>query len=1054
MENQSSNALSLSSQENSLGSTQDKASPWNLVLLMLLEGPLQEEQLQQALGGLVSRHEVLRTVFRSHTEKELPFQITLGTMELAWESVDLSALDSTARQKQLEDLFCREQERQCNLDRGPVVSATLIRLATNRRAFLLSVPALLGDLNISSILMQELGSIYAGTQQRMVESSRDVQFSQQGPYLCQATEENAQSAKSFWSQQAAADRLVLPEEFAARGLFRPRSVTARVQGLLLEGIDSAAKKYRASPEGILLAAWQALIWRLTGQNSFQTRVFFSGRELKELESTPGLAGKFFPIPTRFDGDLCFNDVVQHVQGALDNAAQWRGYFVPGYGMEELPVAFECTQLPARQIHGDVTFQVLRHSACTEPYRLKLSAQRGSEGLTLDLGYDASRLERATIERWMRHFQTLLAGAIENPETAVSLLPLLTEGERRQVLEEWNQTAVAFPRDLCIHDLFEAQAERTPDRVAVRFGEETISYRELSEQANQLAHHLRRLGVGAGSLVGLCVDRGVWMVVGLVAILKAGGAYVPLDEDNPKPRLAQQLADVVALVTEAKFDERIPEVGGPRVCIDRDGSQWSGNPRSNLGACTNPENLVYVIFTSGSTGHPKGVAVRHRNLVNYVNFIQRRLELEKEPEGWHFATVSTLSADLGNTCIFPALASGGCLDVISEEVALDSARLSRHCRQHPVDVLKIVPSHLEALLGSSEGAGLLPRKYLILGGEALTMRLVQRIRDLGGDCEIGNHYGPTETTVESVVLRLSDYAEPKGREQTVPIGRPVDNTQIYILDSHLEPVPLGVVGELYIAGEGVAAGYLNQPQLTAERFISHPFLANGTMYRTGDLCRYLPNGNVEFLGRADDQIKIRGFRVELDEIEAALTRHPSVKQAVIVAKKDARGDKRLVAYVVGPSGTEELRTYLREQLPEYMVPSPIIPLPKLPLSANGKVDRRSLPEPEQFQNESQPYVAPRTDAEKAIAVIWSEVLGNERIGRGENFFEIGGHSLAGIQVISRIIDHFDVKLDVGTIFDWPTIEGLAEAIEIAKESGVNEPIEAKIVAVPREQYRLR
>jgi amino acid adenylation domain-containing protein len=643
---------------------------------------------------------------------------------------------------------------------------------------------------------------------------------------------------------------------------------------------------------------------------------------------------------------------------------------------------------------------------------------------------------------------------EGGEAAENGRSQLTEVERCQLLEEWNQTAVAFPKDVCVHDLFEAQVARTPDRIAVRFGEETLSYRELNEQANQLAHHLRSRGVASGSLVGLCVNRGVRMLVGLVAILKGGGAYVPLEADNPKSRLAHQLIGAGALVTEANLVERFTEFSGPVICIDTEEFLWRSNPGTSIEHHTNSEDLVYVIFTSGSTGVPKGVAVRHRNLVNYVTFIQRRLQLDQYPEGWHFATVSTLSADLGNTSIFPALASGGTVGVISEEVAMDSVRLARYSREHPIDVLKIVPSHLEALMSGSEGAAILPRKYLILGGEPLSRRLVRRVRDLGADCEIGNHYGPTETTVESVVLRVADYGEPDGDGPTVPIGRPIDNTQIYILDSHLQPVPVGVVGELYISGEGVAAGYLNAPELTAERFIDNPFVLNSKMYRTGDLCRYMPDGNVEFLGRADDQIKVRGFRVELGEIEGTLARHPTVNQAVVVAKPDAQGDKKLIAYVVGPSTTEDLRAYLEEWLPAYMVPTTIISLPSLPLNANGKVDRKSLLEPEKFQTKGKAFVPPRTAAETKIAEIWSEVLGNERIGLGENFFEIGGHSLVGIQVMSRILNHFRVKLDVGTLFDSPTIEELARAVERAGESGASESGTEEIRPVPREQYLWR
>jgi len=646
------------------------------------------------------------------------------------------------------------------------------------------------------------------------------------------------------------------------------------------------------------------------------------------------------------------------------------------------------------------------------------------------------------------------GISEDPDAAQNGRSQWTERERRQLLEDWNATTISFPRNVCVHELFEAQVERTPDRVAVRFGEETLSYRELNEQANQLAHHLRSLGIASGSLVGLCVTRGARMLVGLLAILKAGGAYMPLEADHPRSRLAHQLIGAAALVTDADLVERFTDFSQPVICIDAEYHQWMANPGSNVESGVNSENLTYVIFTSGSTGVPKGVAVRHRNVVNYTNFMQRWLELDKHPEGWHFATVSTLSADLGNTCIFPALASGGSVGLIGKETAVESARLARYCREHPIDVLKIVPSHLEALLTGSDGAGVLPREYLILGGEPLSKRLVQRVRDLGSNCEIVNHYGPAETTIGSVVLRVTDYPQHEYGHPTVPIGRPIDNTQIYILDSRLQPSLIGVVGELYISGEGVAAGYLNQPELTNERFIDNPFVLNRTMYRTGDLCRYMPDGNVEFVARADHQIKIRGFRVELGEIETTLAKHPSVQQAVVVATADAQAEKRLIAYVVGPSPTEDLRSYLKEKLPDYMVPTAIIPLPTLPLNANGKVDRRSLLEPEKFQTKSNAYVAPRTVTETKIAEIWSEVLGNGFIGLGEDFFEIGGHSLAGIQVMSRILNHFHVKLDVGTLFDFPTIEGLARVVEGAVASGTSETSTEEIRPVPREQYLRR
>ena len=500
---------------------------------------------------------------------------------------------------------------------------------------------------------------------------------------------------------------------------------------------------------------------------------------------------------------------------------------------------------------------------------------------------------------------------------------------------------------------------------------------------------------------------------------------------------------------------MPEFAGRTVCLDRDQNLWSDQPRTNPASEATPENLVYVIYTSGSTGIPKGVAVRHRNLVNYSHFITRRLRLDEHPEGLHFGTVSTIGADLGNTCIYPALISGGCLHVISYEVSTDAQRFARYTAQYPLDVLKIVPSHLQALLHSPEAKQVLPRKFLILGGETLTPKLVESIQALGGSCEVLNHYGPTETTVGSLTLRLAEYDWKNATAASIPIGRPIANTQVYILDAQLQPVPLGVVGELYIAGDGVTAGYLNQPDRTAERFVANPFVddASARMYRTGDLARYLPDGNVEFLGRGDDQVKIRGFRIELGEIESVLTKRAGVKQAVVLAKDDERGDKRLLAYVVADrdqnNSPEELRAHLKEQLPDFMVPSAIVPLPKIPLTANGKIDRQALPEPEAVETKA--YIAPKTPAEESVAKIWAEVLRRDRISTDDNFFDLGGHSLLATQVMSRVREQFKVELPIRALFDSPTVAGLAEAIAEADKTSARNP-EPAIVRVSREAYR--
>ena len=753
------------------------------------------------------------------------------------------------------------------------------------------------------------------------------------------------------------------------------------------------------------------------------------------------------------------------------------------GFDPEMISFAEYNLGGKQVFGGVGFWLERPQVVGERFKLRLVVGRRESEVELEFQYDASRLDRASVARIAGYYQILLRAALAHPETPISRLPLLSGRERQQLLVEWNQTAAAYPEKQCLHELFEQQAARTPERLAVRCGEQTLTYHELNERANQLAHYLRRLGVRPDRPVGLCLERSAETMVAVLAILKAGGAYVPLNPDNPPARLQQQLEGAVALITESKLlanlslpllaDEATsgasqfaPQFGGQEcpphtVVLDRDQPLWASQPKSNLPLNTNPENLVYVIYTSGSTGVPKGVAVRHRNLVNYADFISKRLELDKYLGGLQFATVSTLGADLGNTCIYPSLISGGCLHIVPYEMGTDPQQFAKYLSNYPVDALKIVPSHLQALLQSEEAMNLLPRKYLITGGETLTPKLVEKIESLNPGCEVLNHYGPTETTVGSLTLKLKDYDWKNSQLTSIPIGRPIQNTQVYVLDQNLEPVPIGVTGELYIAGAGVTAGYLGQPEKTAERFIKNPFVTDpeAKMYRTGDRARYLEDGNIEFLGRGDDQVKIRGFRIELGEIESALARHTSVKQAVVIAREDEQGDKRLLAYIVkhreataaGEVSGEELRTYLKQQLPDYMVPQAVVIVPKIPLNANGKIDRQALPEPEQAQQKT--YVAPRTATERTIAEIWAEVLRREKdtIGADDNFFDLGGHSLMATQVISRVRECFAADVPVRAMFDQPTISRLSRIVDEAQGTGNAD--EMTIVAVSREAYRI-
>ncbi|HYO51728.1 non-ribosomal peptide synthetase, partial [Archangium sp.] len=672
---------------------------------------------------------------------------------------------------------------------------------------------------------------------------------------------------------------------------------------------------------------------------------------------------------------------------------------------------------------------------TAKFELTLSLTDTAEGFAGTLQYNVELFDAATVERLTGHLRTLLEGALARPELRLSELPLLPEAERRQLLVEWSGTRETLGAPGCLHPLFEAWAARTPDAVAVVAGEHALTYRELNARANQLARHLRALGVGPDQRVGLCLERSVDALVGLLGILKAGGAYVPLDDTFPDERLRSILEDADAriLVTAASLAGRFAGFSGTLVRLDAEREALAGLDAENLPCAASPENLVYAIFTSGSTGRPKGVGIEHRHLVNYVRSATQRLEL---PEGARFASVSTLAADLGHTSLFPSLCLGGTLLLVSREHASDPSALAGWFERHAVDCLKIVPSHLGALLASDAAARVLPRQRLILGGEATDPALIARVRELAPGCEIHNHYGPTETTVGVLTCHIA-----RGRTfQAVPLGRPLAHVEVYVLDARMRPVPVGVPGELYIGGASVARGYLGRPDLTAERFIPSPFGSEpgGRLYRTGDRVRWWAEGVLEFLGRLDDQLKIRGFRIEPGEVEATLARHPAVRETVVLARESTSGEKRLVAYAVPQAGVSllpgALRSFLEEKLPAYMVPAAFVVLEALPLTPNGKVDRAALPVPAGGQEEARSFVAPRTPVEEVLAGLWAQVLGVERVGVHDDFFALGGHSLLATRAISRIRSAFRLEVALRELFEAPTVAALARRLEALARAG--------------------
>jgi amino acid adenylation domain-containing protein len=745
--------------------------------------------------------------------------------------------------------------------------------------------------------------------------------------------------------------------------------------------------------------------------------------------------------------------------ALQNAPM-QTLELPGLTLRPLTIEFKTTRF-------DLEFNLWEAS---ESFR-SLWGERWehSQGIRGVVVYNTDLFDQATITRMLGHFKTLLEGIVANPQARIADLPLLSAAERHQLLWEWNDTFADYPKNQCIHQLFEEQVEQTPDAIALVFPNiklETpdpqpanpqpstptqLTYRELNNRSNQLAHHLQKLGVGKEVLVGICLERSVEMIVGLLAILKAGGAYVPLDPSYPSERLSFMLEDaqVPVLLTQQHLVERFGSHKSTVVCLDTDWEAIARASEENLTSSVTSDNLAYVIYTSGSTGKPKGVAVPHK-AVNRLVFNTNYIQLDPSDK---IAQVSNTSFDAATFEIWGALLHGAKLVGISRDVTLSPHDFALQLRQQDITVLFLTTALFQQIARDVPHA-FESLRYLLFGGEAVDPRWVKKVLKKGSPQQLVHVYGPTENTTFSSFYWVQDIPE---AATSIPIGRPITNTQIYLLNEQLQPVPIGVAGELYIGGDGLARGYLNRPELTAERFIPNPFLGTsladvqpGTrLYKTGDLARYQPDGNIEFLGRLDDQVKIRGFRIELGEIEAFLNQHPAVRETVVIVQEDIPGDKHLVAYIVpnpeqlkveggNIEGSQEqltnlqpanLRQFLKDKLPSYMVPSAYMVLNSLPLTPNGKVDRRVLPAVDTLSLDTkEDYVAPRTTVEEELAGIWAKVLGKQQVGIHENFFELGGHSLLATQLTSRIRDAFNVELPVRILFEAPTVAMLARHIE--------------------------
>jgi amino acid adenylation domain-containing protein len=1062
----------LSPQQKHLWSLQQESRAYQAQSVVSLEGTLDTPALEEAIGRIVARQEILRTSFEFLPGMRTPVQVVSEETALDFRTVELGGIDAELQQTRLAEILRQEAQRAQDFAQQASAHFCLVALGGQRHLLVTSLPALCSDTRSLKNLFEEICLEYRSSEQAPADEDETVQYVQFSEWQHSLSEdEDGEAGREFWRAQAliATPFNVLPLENSSdvAHFFAPLVHSLAVEPELNTSIASAAERIGVSLEIYLLACWKTLLSRLSLEPDVRLYARFEGRVYEEMAGAHGLYEKWIPLQCRLEDDYCLREVASRVESAAEEAREWQEYYIAGMdaGVSEdaeardgaaWPLGFDFQQWPEAQQCGQVRFTVSRQYVYTERFKLRLSCVLADNGLKLDFHYDPSVYPVSVIESLAERFASLLQNVSENAETKISELEVIGANERRRLLVEWNSTNADFELGACLHQLFEIQAARTPEALALVCEETQLSFRELNERSNQLAHYLRGIGVRPESRVGLCMERSTEMLVALLAILKAGGAYVPLDATQPTARLAFMLQDarVKALLTQEAMLPLLPPHDAQVVCLDRDRKRIAEESIENLRTEVSPANLAYIIYTSGSTGKPKGAMITHRSAVNLWQALRREVyaevegieaeefsgQTDKEQNGVACATSKALRVSLNAPLAFDSsfkqvvqLLSGHALCIVPEDVRRDGAEMLSFLTRQRVDALDCTPSQLRMLLdaGLGERAGEVVRLVLV-GGEAIDEKLWERLGAQAGTVTYYNVYGPTECTVDTTVQRVLS-----GEGAT--IGRPVANARVYILNEHLKLVPVGMEGELFIGGEGVARGYLHRAEMTAERFVPDAFSgrAGARLYRTGDIVKYRQDGRIEYMGRQDGQLKVRGSRIELGEIEAAVREHERVRECVVAAREDTPGDVRLVAYVVAQTGTgvgeaptaRELRGFLQERLPEYMIPSAFVALDALPLTRNGKVDRQALPAPEQACDEHEgAYVAPRTATEELLAGIWSHLLGVERLSADGNFFELGGHSLLATQAVSQMRRAFGVEIPLRSLFEAPTVAGMSVRIE--------------------------
>jgi surfactin family lipopeptide synthetase A len=1023
---------------------------YNESTTLRITGALDVAVLEKSLNEFINRHEAWRTIFPIIDEQ--PAQVVQPAMPLQLPVIDLSNLPETEREDEALRLATENALQPFNLAQGPLLRAILVHLNENDHRLYMTLHHIIFDaVAIYQIFLPELYMLYEAFSRAEASplAPLALQYADFATWQREVQHKEAVAKElAYWKEQLAGipQVLELPSDHLRPAVqrYRGSAQTFAFSRRLTEALKALSRQEGVTLYMTVTAAFQTLLHRYTGQNDLVIGTVTSDRKRPEVQGLVGYFLNTLVLRANMDGDPTFREMLGRVREVVLSARRH----------EDVPFEYVVKELhPERTLSYSPVVQVLlayqpslpelpANWSCsqmdvqtnTAKFDLSVEIEERADGLIGRFVYNTDLFEDATIERMIGHMETLLEGIVANPEQQIEKLPLLKEDEKRTLLVDWNATQVAYPEDVCLHQLIEEQVARTPQAIAVSFEQERLTYRELNKRANRLAHRLRELGVGPDVLVAVCMHRSLELVVGLLAILKAGGAYVPVDPDYPQDRITFMLEDAQAPVflTQSHLLGQLPASQAKVLCVDSEGPALARYSAENPEREVQPHHLAYVIYTSGSTGHPKGAGVFHRAEVNLLYWYRETFAIGAQD---HVLLISSIGFDLTQKNLFAPLLAGGTVHLVPDKY-YDPQRLIKQIYEQQITLINCTPSTFYPLiehLQPQEWGQLASLRYLVLGGEPIALqRLSPWLRSSYCRAKVANTYGPTECTDIALSFVLASEEEYQGG--SIPLGRPIPNVQVVILDKKLQPVPIGVAGELHIGGIGIGCGYLNRPELTAQKFIKNPFSteADARLYKTGDLARYLPDGTIEYLGRLDHQVKIRGFRIELGEIESVLESHAAVREAAVVAREDVPGDKRLVAYVTLQAGesasTSELQQHLQQQLPAFMVPSAFVLLEKMPISSNGKLDRRALPAPEITREASEDaYVEPTSLVQGQLVQIWEELLDVRPIGIKDNFFSLGGHSLLAARLIEKIHQVCGKKIALATLFAGPTVEQLAIAM---------------------------